>query len=282
MKTLPKNYCLASACGQEIANVRELGAADFEQYAADITALEAFDQEERLFRLVELNHRDLLDRVAAYGQAYAADPRMDMNRLTEIHLDLNRLVLNLLSSVRTYLDHTETRLKRMAPSESAAFKTLTAEAFDQHFAYRFLSKLRNYAQHCGLPAGSVTVQSEKKRRTLSLKLVSAALLENFDGWGAVVKADLRGCPEEFDILPLLAEKVRLLALINNQMSALLLDKITPAGERLLALLREALEKKPGRPLILSMRGTKNRSKMQLRWLPLAMISRTTGIEIVFE
>ena len=34
-----------------------------------------------------------------------------------------------------------------------AFSTLTAEIFDGSFEYRFAYKLRNYAQHFGMPIG---------------------------------------------------------------------------------------------------------------------------------
>ncbi|MBB6111269.1 hypothetical protein HDF23_004037 [Mucilaginibacter lappiensis] len=59
MKTPPKTYYLASQCGQELANVRELSATAFQEISEDITALEAFDRDGRLFRLAEFNHRNL-------------------------------------------------------------------------------------------------------------------------------------------------------------------------------------------------------------------------------
>jgi hypothetical protein len=64
MKTNSAVYSLAVQCGQEVRNVREPTASKFKQHISDITALDAFEQEDCVFQLVALNNQNLLARVS--------------------------------------------------------------------------------------------------------------------------------------------------------------------------------------------------------------------------
>lgn len=64
----------------------------------------------------------------------------------------NRLLMNYLSMFRTYIDHIPSSLSKIFDSNTKAeFNKFTNKVFDNHFEYRFLSKLRNFAQHFGVP-----------------------------------------------------------------------------------------------------------------------------------
>jgi len=74
-----------------------------------------------------------------------------------VHTSLNRRLSNLLSSIRLFLDHSEFAFKRKYGKKSEeveAFKKYASEKYDSSFSYRFVYKLRNYVQHCGIPIGS--------------------------------------------------------------------------------------------------------------------------------
>jgi hypothetical protein len=72
-----------------------------------------------------------------------------MNAVTA---DANRHVLDFLFAVRTYLDHSERRAKHEAdPDVADDFKRLTGKFYDEIFSFRFMYRLRNFAQHCGMP-----------------------------------------------------------------------------------------------------------------------------------
>ena len=69
-------------------------------------------------------------------------------------------IINWLTSFRLHLDYAETRVKRQYGKTSdqvKAFKAQTHQAFDSSIGYRFISKFRNYVQHCGPPITSVSV-----------------------------------------------------------------------------------------------------------------------------
>lgn len=275
-------YSLATFDNNTVEGVRPLSEDEYNTHFAEISLLEKFANEEQLFKLVELNHSDLIEKVSHYLNEYKLDKGMGYTKITSQYLDLNRLILNLLSSIRTYLDHTETRLKREFGNTSAEylfFQKLTSEAFDNNFAYRFLSKLRNYAQHCGLPSGSFTIHSELSEDTLTLYLERDSLIEKFDKWGTLVKEELQKMEARFDILPLLEIKVELLYGINKELSKLLSANLVEASKSLLDLILEIEPDGTKTPLLLKASGHIDSPTLHLRHFPYEIISRMTGFPI---
>jgi hypothetical protein len=70
----------------------------------------------------------------------------------------NRCVMNLLSSAKMYLDHIPQNLNEaFSPStlESDEFQIQTNKQYDESFAYRVASALRNHAQHADFPIHSL-------------------------------------------------------------------------------------------------------------------------------
>jgi len=111
-------------------------------------------------------------------------------------LDTNKYFLNYLSSVKTFLDHTETKLKKNYGDQSQrykCFKEICSKSYDASFSYRFIIKLRNYSLHCGMPLGGLTLQSEEKPpfsgniyHSFEAKFNREKLLE-YDSWGRLKK-----------------------------------------------------------------------------------------------
>ena len=275
-------YSLATFDSPNITGIRTLTIEVFENVSKEITDLEKFHSEDALYNLIQLNNKDLKTRLDFYLNQYIANPRLDFSRFSIQFLDLNRLILNLLSSIRTYLDHTETRLKRTfgEPSEEfKLFKNLTSESFDNHFAYRFLSKLRNYSQHCGLPTGSLSITDTKEGHSLNLSLVRDDLLYNFDSWGSIVKPELQRQADNFDIIPLLEKKAEILNDINKKLSESLLAKLTNQGNHLFELIEETQIKGKGIPCLLKISGHIDNPTFQMKWFPYDVISKITGVKI---
>ncbi len=78
---------------------------------------------------------------------------LDWHDFNDLRVKLVRLLQNLLSSCRSYLDHSPQYLNKLDKSGalSAFFKAETNRAYDDSFAYRFMEELRNHAQHSGHP-----------------------------------------------------------------------------------------------------------------------------------
>ena len=89
------------------------------------------------------------------------------------------------------------------------FKKITNKAFDTSFAYRFLYKLRNYAQHCGSPIEGIVVKrvpNEPDKVEVKLFFRTKTLLTEFK-WGSIIRRELFN-KEEIIVNPLVTEMTK--------------------------------------------------------------------------
>jgi hypothetical protein len=139
-------------------------------------------------------------------------------------------VINWLTSVRLFLDHEETEIKRRFGKESAeanAFKGAASHAFDSRVGYRFMSKFRNYVQHCGLPLSRIDIgpsvdSSTRAVQSARLLLDRDQLLADFGEWGKV-KTDLMGMSNTFGLLPLAEDAMEGLREVHRACAEIDLD-----------------------------------------------------------
>jgi hypothetical protein len=281
-------YSLSSFRNYEVNGIRELTKQEFDLFSGYIIALTKLESDENLLKIVEMNAKEVNMVVDKYVEMYESS-KGSMTFMSDIMLDVNRLVLNYLSSIRTYLDHTETRLKREYGDNSEEylkFKDLTSAAYDENFSYRFLYKLRNYAQHCGLPTGSISLSSHADgdggtKTSLTLSLVRDELLNKFSSWGEKVKEELKKCEEHFDVLSLINHKLQILQTINSEINSQIYHKLLPAGQALFELMLEASAKE-GAPCLIKASGTDEKLKMSIQWFPYSPISKVTGVSIIVK
>jgi hypothetical protein len=140
-----------------------------------------FSYDQQLFEIVRTNYIEFAKAMSGYLAEYVDNPSMNWSRADEIIKEANRLILNFLSSVRTFLDHSELHLKRRYGKDSQQVKRyeeICSQQYDGEFSYRFVYQLRNYVQHCGMPVGHFS---------LSSKLVD-------DSWGKQLENEIRQLP----------------------------------------------------------------------------------------
>jgi hypothetical protein len=187
--------------------------------------------------------------------------------------------LNFLVSVRTYLDHTETKIKKEFGKESVQWKRVKAACsaeYDGFFAYRFLYRLRNYVQHCGAPpsiihssANLADRESKEVKRAGALYLTRDRLLEDYDGWGEQVAADLRSLPEDFDIMPYVVTMMECLTRIAIVVVKDELPELARKTQFLVGLLKE-VDMSLGEPAIVELDIAQLRdqkTQMHFEWIP---------------
>jgi len=186
-----------------------------------IADLHHFENNKRLFEIAFQNKNEFVDTLNRdIKQMILSSLSISGDKKTyyKNHLNFNRLFLNYLSSIKTFIDHNDTNIKRRYGKDSdevKEFTKITNYYFDNSFAYRFFSKLRNYAQHCGMPlqefAISVTRTEENGYVGSSeLGFSPKDLLENFDDWGRIVKEDLKKRSSNFPLAPLVEEMTQVL------------------------------------------------------------------------
>lgn len=207
-------YKISEKGKQTISFGKFIDKASFDGVKGHISNLEEFRSNQELHTIYIINFLEL----SRYFQEAADDLiakqivtlRNNTKELRLISRNSNRLLLNFLSSARTLIDHLETYLKRKYGKDSAEvlrFKTKTGEVFDLNFEYRFVYKLRNYAQHCGLPITQFKLNAHNTREGEHLKVEVLfqplfnrdELLNKYKEWGPA-KSGLESQDESFPVM----------------------------------------------------------------------------------
>lgn len=173
------------------------------------------------------------------------------NKLRSPELDLNRCLMNLLASARSYLDHTETDLKRRfgeSDERYQRFRHLTNRLYDSYFAYRFLYRFRNFVQHCGLPLDSFSYESCSTKRSLICTVSRERLLAGFD-WGAL-RPEIESLPEKVELTEWLVAYVHYLSSLHRHICKEELPAVKNAVSLLLAA-DQQLGNLAGMPVVFS-------------------------------
>jgi hypothetical protein len=234
----------------QILGLVELFQDEFDALQEANTALGRYRQQVSFLNLVHWNFEDYIGcqeklLIAGIGRSEPA--------LRAPDLDLNRRLMNLLSAARTFLDHTETDLKRRFGADSeryTRFETLTHKLYDSFFSYRFLYEFRNFVQHCGLPLDSISHTSTHNSRTLSATVSRVRLLRDF-GWKASLRGEIELLPEEVDITPFLLEHVDQLTTLHKHLCAEELLTLQEAAGLVLRRYSEVAQN-PGAPCVLTL------------------------------
>lgn len=200
---------------QEIRFQNHISKESFDIIRKNILILEKFNSNSDLYSIFLINFLELSDyfqkTVDSLTLKQATKTRYSQSDFRIILRNSNRLLLNLLSSGRSLVDHLETHLIKKYKKESdeaKKFKLKTNEIFDTVFEYRFICKLRNYSQHCGFPITNIKFDVKNKKQgnkfeistRLNAHFKRDELLQNFKKWGVQVKKDLESQPENFPVM----------------------------------------------------------------------------------
>lgn len=278
----------------KISSIRELSHREYEKYQKAVERLLQFSSDNQTFLIVQLNYSDYEKLLVRYFEEWRENAAMSWARMENMGLEINRRLLNYLSSVRTFLDHWETNLKRRYGRNSRRvkrFKNACSEAYDGSFSYRFLYVLRNYTQHCGMPLGQLSLQSEEVnpvsreiRHSLTVKFNRDELLSKYDRWGSKLKKEIRKLPPTFEINPYVAEMMKslkkiYLTLIEDELPSLI------GSAKYVRQLIGQTKRMLGTPCILvpkilerSIEGEVESLEMQIEWIPLNLVDMITKIE----
>lgn len=160
------------------------------------------------------------------------------------NFNFNRLFNNYIFSIKTFLDHAETDLKRRYGEESFSyneFKKITSFKYDNIFAYRFIYNLRNYAQHCGMSIVDIkTKVSIYKPTEVIIELDREELLKDKKLKKKIGK-ELQNCPHRFNLTPLMNEMNNAIIDVAEKILINEIDKNMDKVDYLMSLINEAKE-----------------------------------------
>jgi hypothetical protein len=185
-----------------------------------IKEIQNLENNRRLFEIVFRNKNEFVETVNRDAEKMMGSLSVAGNReiYFEHHLNFNRLFLNYLSSIKTFIDHNDRAIKKKFGDnsiEALEFKKITHYYFDNFFCYRFLIKLRDYAQHCGMPLSNFnisTIRNDDGSYSSSMKIDfnPQELLANFSEWKKIVKENLQNIKSPFPLAPLIDEMTKVL------------------------------------------------------------------------
>lgn len=208
----------------------DLSHEEYTQGAEAIQVLYDFSCQARFLTVVALNYRDYFNAVDTRIPLYIREADDDKQRpidMEAINLELNRLLINYISSVTHYLKRTEVYIKKKHGDISVKrFNTRRHELYDSSFSYRFVYFLRNYAQHAGLPIDSVELtstfnpdESAPITHSLHIGILRDSLLNNYDYSGAKdnsLKKEIEQQPVKIELRPHLIEMMKAVSHLNSQ------------------------------------------------------------------
>lgn len=262
----------------------ELSDSEYDEYRESSSYLKFFSTKQQLIQIMRLNYESYKRFLKQSLEEYSKNPSIEYARFDYISLNINRHLLNYLSSIRTFLDHTETILKKNYGNNSLEvkdFKNVCSKSYDEHFAYRFLYRLRDYAQHCGMPLGKIEIDSKedppysgKITTYLAVKFSRDTLLTNFDSWKRIRK-EIEMQPPEFEINQHIDKVMECLEEINLTLIKADMPKALESAKKIQGLLN-CLNYGSGLPCIFLEIVPKKEEevehlRMKIEWIPLHLV-----------
>lgn len=157
------NSPLKEPHNRHIEVIKDIGQSEFIKFKSAMSVLKQFESDRRLLLICIRNLDEFVNFANNFYEQWREKELPGDFRLESIEVELNRLLLNLLSSIRTYLDHTGALLKHRFGVDSGElneFNTVCSKHYDNCFEYRFMSALRNHSQHKEIPVQNVRLISK--------------------------------------------------------------------------------------------------------------------------
>jgi len=197
--------------------VRVITEDEYELYQAAVTDLTDNARRET-FVLLMANHLEYQRYRDAFIARLGHGPMPNNLEAQQVGCELKWRMVNWLTSVRLFPDHTETQLSRRYGDDSAEFRRFKAACsseFDTYFSYRFISGLRNYMLHVGLAGMTGSIRGQrgqdgKAEWTLSVFFERDLLLSSFGKWRSDVRTQLQQMSDTFPVDPHMEQMVECL------------------------------------------------------------------------
>lgn len=238
-----------------------------------------FYNDSQFFKIVHANHKDYINCINKYSNLYKNSDQI-LSEINDVKLEIERYIINYLTAVRLFLDHSETILNRKHgknSNELLNFKKVCSEFYDNNFSYRFIYRLRNYVQHCGLPLGSLEFikklekNSKNIERKLEIYFSKFELLNNFNSWGNLLKKDLTSLPDEFEVTIHINNMMKYLQIIYSNFIGHDLENTIIAAKYIKKII-QPIENKEGMPSIIFLELNKNNlERINFEFIPINII-----------
>lgn len=177
-----------------------------------------------IFSATTWNYDDLIHTLNLYLRAFAQKDTGFLGK-RDVTLNINKVVLNVLTSFRFYLDFIDKNLHVDFGKDSeivANFESYCSAEYGNNFSYRFIYHLRNFAQHKGLVISSVKfskfLDEEREnaiRQYMTISINRDDIIKDYK-FKKEIKAELINFPEKINLMEHLSKWLTSLSKIHNQ------------------------------------------------------------------
>lgn len=241
---------LIGLTAHSIKDFRPISDLEEARFRDALRHLHDFDQARQIISIIAGNRAAL---EACIRRADRFDPPDGQARplSRSLGIEANRCFINFLASCRLYLDASQARLTRRYGAGSdvlSEFKAACSHEYDNTFAYRFLYKLRDYAQHIDVPIGSALLNSqvvkgppERSVHRVTLALNTRKLLESGGPlWKKDLRLEVESTSEKLDVLPLVDDATRCFTTIDRKRCELERSKLLESAGAIAEIGAEAI------------------------------------------
>ena len=269
---------LSSIGNSSIIHHQDINSQDYEQYCKHKDYLVIHHRDQDIFRMVVSNYDDYIKLV---GGLSSEDINLgDWNHVDYVQFNFSRHILNFLFAMRSFLDHSEVKIKRLHGEESQIWKEFRescSQAYDSSFSYRFMYRLRNYLQHIGMPpctlntrAGFANPDRKEIVRFHEVLFNRDTLLE-FDGWGKALRDELVNLPSQFDVTGHVTTMMTHIKNINITIIKHDIPQLAEAANYIYNMI-STLDRSQGLPAITnSSMTTEGRLDLSIEWIPIHLV-----------
>ncbi|USK85714.1 hypothetical protein [Peribacillus asahii] len=220
----------------QVLGVRKFSQEEFLQYEEHNKTISFHIQNKKLYELIVKNGEEL----EGFINKIYITPANEIGMTPEtIIFETNRLLMNYLSMLRTYDDHISSSLSAKFSDEvKEGFKKFLSQLYDDFFEYRFLSRLRNFAQHFKIPVTGYINSVDGN----SIYMGKESLL-TYRKWSGV-KDEIEQMDEQIDVQGFAAEMNNIMKLAYIYVLDLYANDVMDAYKWLESLYKELDNKHP--------------------------------------
>ncbi len=195
--------------------IKNISQDNFDCLKKDCDLLTTSYKQFVVFKYLQLNLKDYSTFIKSFSKIPITEINYNIVTDTQAVLQANKLILNVLTSFKFFLDNAGTFLKRKNGKDSTIAKDfikLTRNIYDISFAYRFLTKLRNYSIHLGFPLEFLHIETDSRETNpekwiceIKLLVCLNSLKMEKDLFGGPVYNEIMQKEDDIDLLPLINE-----------------------------------------------------------------------------
>ena len=200
---------------------------------------------EEKYDLLFSNYMDLEKECLSYAMESMVQNFLDYDGYAKARQDVNRRVVNLLTSTRLYVDHIPQNIDPFISNETIKkdeVKRLFSIEYDKNFSYRFMEALRNYVQHCGLAIHSISTPSRwtshEGNGELEFGFNVFSTKESLSSSGTFKKKVLSDMPEKVEILRSARSYIGSLSRIHAAIRSMISEPVKDAREKFEAAIQD--------------------------------------------